>query len=75
MQDHPMLGAILFVMGVILVLATYATPNGSSAPLLVGHILAFNGALLCLLGCQKRELEKARLARPIVARRLPNSHR
>ena len=75
MQDHPMLGVVLFLVGVILVAAAYAAPNGGSAPLFVGHILAFNGALLSLLGCHKREMQMARASRQTRGRNLPRSRR
>ena len=49
MEDHPVLGAVLFVMGAILTALAY---SGSNPPplLILGHIFAFNGVLLVVLG-------------------------
>ncbi len=50
MADHPLLGAVLFAIGVVLVGAAYYSANVQS--LLLGHIIAFNGVLLVALGCR-----------------------
>ncbi len=53
MADHPILGAVLFAIGVVLVAAAYYSSNVQS--LLLGHIIAFNGVLLVALGCRNLE--------------------
>ena len=52
MYEHPILGAILFVIGAVLIAAALAAGNGgdTAGALIAGHILAFNGALLAALG-------------------------
>lgn len=53
MKDHPVLGALLFVMGVVLIAFAYSGSN--PLPLLIlGHIFAFNGVLWVALGLDKR---------------------
>jgi VIT1/CCC1 family predicted Fe2+/Mn2+ transporter len=56
MNEHPVLGAVLFAMGALLVAVCYAPANAGSdavaAGLVVGHILALNGALLSVLGTE-----------------------
>ncbi len=49
MEDHPILGTVLFAIGVILIAFAY---SGSNPPpfLILGHIFAFNGTLLVALG-------------------------
>ena len=51
MADHPLLGAVLFAIGALIVAAAYYTSNAQS--ILLGHIIAFNGVLLVVLGCNK----------------------
>ena len=57
MDDHPLLGAVLFAIGFIVVAAAHYTSNAQS--LLFGHIIAFNGVLLVVLGCHKLKLQSA----------------
>ena len=56
MHEHPVLGAVLFAMGALLVGLCYAPANAGSdavtTGLVIGHILAFNGALLSVLGTE-----------------------
>ena len=55
MEDYPVLGGILFVSGLIVVAIAYSTLN--PLPLLIlGHILALNGAFWVILSCRKREM-------------------
>ena len=54
MRDHPLLGAVLFVIGTIFLIVAYAAPDISLAPLVLGYILALNGALWLVLGGYKR---------------------
>ena len=51
MTDHPLLGAVLFAIGAALVGDAHYNANAQS--LFLGHIVAFNGALLVSLGCNK----------------------
>jgi len=51
MDDHPLLGAVLFAIGFVVVAAAHYTSNVQSV--LLGHIIAFNGVLLVVLGCHK----------------------
>ena len=51
MTDHPLLGAALFAIGAVLVAAAHYSSNVQS--LFLGHIVAFNGVLLVVLGCNK----------------------
>ena len=69
MDDHPILGAVLFVIGAVLVACVYLSSNVSPSQLLgsldgienreaisylvVAHIVFFNGVLLFVLGCRK----------------------
>ena len=53
MDDHPILGAVLFAIGVVFVAAAHCSSNVQS--LLLGHIIAFNGVLLVVLGCRRLE--------------------
>ena len=53
MNDHPILGAVLFMIGAALVVFAHNTSNDPS--LLLGHIIALNGVLLVILGCRKLE--------------------
>ena len=68
MRDHPILGAVLFAIGAVLVgLAYYGanTPphlfssfdgvytSDAISSLVLGHIVAFNGVVLVALGCRK----------------------
>jgi len=55
MADHPLLGAVLFAIGAVLVGAAYYSLNVQS--LVLGHIIAFNGVLLVALGCHKLNLQ------------------
>jgi hypothetical protein len=73
MRDHPILGVVLFATGLILVAVAYAMPDGASA-LFAGHILVFNGALLSLLGCRKREMKLAPAPRPANPRNPSRRH-
>jgi hypothetical protein len=57
MADHPLLGAVLFAMGFVMVAAAYYTSNAQSN--LLGHIIALNGVLLVVLGCNKLKLQSA----------------
>ena len=52
MYEHPILGAILFVIGTVLIAAAYAAGNGGDIAdaVVAGHVLVFNGALLASLG-------------------------
>jgi hypothetical protein len=73
MEDHPILGVVLFVIGTVLVGLTYYSPNAPvpqlfslfdginsdvMSSLVLGHIFAFNGVLFVVLGCRK--LNRAR---------------
>ena len=51
MTDHPLLGAVLFAIGAILVAGAYYSSDVQS--FFIGHIVAFNGVLLVALGCNK----------------------
>jgi hypothetical protein len=68
MNDHPIFGAALFVIGAVLVGVAYYGSHvpvqlfGSSAAvytgqeissLILGHLIVLNGALLVVLGCRK----------------------
>ncbi len=52
MREHPILGAVLFAIGAVLIAAAYAAGAAADTAeaLFVGHVLAFNGALLTTLG-------------------------
>ncbi|HEX5279528.1 MAG TPA: hypothetical protein VFW28_05590 [Micropepsaceae bacterium] len=52
MYEHPILGAVLFLMGIVLIAAAWAAGNTADIAdtMLAGHVLAFNGALLAALG-------------------------
>jgi hypothetical protein len=73
MQDHPLLGAVLFLIGTTVVFVAYAALNADPASLVAGHILVFNGLLWFLLGYQKWQLQKRRALQPIRVRRLPHT--
>ena len=60
MADHPIFGAILFVLGFILVTVSYGGLD-PRALLLMGHVFAFNGALWLLLWCRKQEIATRRI--------------
>jgi hypothetical protein len=75
MEDYPILGIVLFLMGTILVALAYYSPNAllpffedvhgdAMSSLVLGHIVAFNGVFLVVLGCRK--LDRAR-GRPRVS--------
>lgn len=52
MHEHPILGAVLFLIGTFLITAAWAagTAAGVADTMLAGHVLALNGALLAALG-------------------------
>jgi hypothetical protein len=56
MHEHPILGAVLFIIGTILIVAAYTAGNTGdiAQALIAGHLLAFNGALLAVLGTGQR---------------------
>jgi hypothetical protein len=56
-DDHPLLGAVLFAIGFVVVVAAHYTSNAQS--ILFGHIIAFNGVLFVVLGCRKLKLQSA----------------
>ena len=76
MEDHPILGAVLFVIGTVLVGLAYHSANALPPPLfgsyagvytaeaishlVLGHIFAFNGVLFVVLGCRKMDRVKRR---------------
>ena len=54
MEDHLVLGAVLFVIGITIVAVAYSV---NSMPLLIlGHILALNGAFWVVLACHKLQM-------------------
>ena len=53
MNDHPILGAVLFAIGVVLVGDAYYSSSVQS--FFLGHVAAFNGVLLVDLGCRQLE--------------------
>ncbi len=76
MQDHPILGAVLFAIGAVLIGLVYF---GTNAPipehftsfdgfyphevissLVLGYVFVFNGLLFVVLGCRKLEQARAR---------------
>jgi hypothetical protein len=61
MRDHPVLGAVLFVIGAIFLIVAYAASDVSWAPLVLGYILALNGALWLVLGTYKRLCKRHRI--------------
>jgi hypothetical protein len=66
MEDHPILGSVLYVIGTVFVgFAYYGSEIAAPQfwPIVVGHLLAFNGALLFFLGYWKlkRAPEKAEM--------------
>jgi len=70
MEDDPLLGAVLFAIGAVLVAAAYHASNVQS--LLLGHVIAFNGVLLVVLGCRKLSGNpETRIASGIVTCRKP----
>ena len=56
MREHPILGAVLFTIGAVLIAAAYASGAAADTAqaLIAGHVLAFNGALLAVLGTGQR---------------------
>ena len=58
MHDHPVLGAVLFAIGAVVVGLSFAIANSGADPatagLVVGHILVLNGVLLAFLGTEER---------------------
>jgi hypothetical protein len=59
MQDHSIVGAVLFGIGAILVAIAYTAPQ--PPPLfLLGDIFAFNRALWLILWCRKQEIAAQR---------------
>jgi hypothetical protein len=74
MEDHPIFGIVLFVIGTVLVGFAYYSVDAQPpyllassvgvytdeaiSHLILGHIFAFNGVLLVALGCRK--LNRAR---------------
>ena len=59
MEDHPILGAVLFVIGAVLVASAHHA--GDDQSLVIGHIIAFNGVLLVILGCRRLERQAGQL--------------
>jgi hypothetical protein len=70
MNDHPIIGAALFVIGAFLIGAAYYGSNvqlqlfSSSdvldtgqeiSSLILGHVLVLNGVALVVLGCRKKQ--------------------
>ena len=64
MYEHPILGAVLFILGTILIAAAYAAGNGADTAdaVIAGHVLVFNGALLAALGTGHQASMQRRLA-------------
>jgi hypothetical protein len=53
LEDHPVLGAALFAIGIMMIAVAYSSSN--PLPLLIlGHILAFNGVFWVGSGRNKR---------------------
>lgn len=67
MYEHPILGAVLFAIGVMLIAVAYVSgnPGGDSAvdALVTGHVLALNGALLATLGSGRHAPRRLRTSR------------
>jgi hypothetical protein len=65
MHDYPILGAVLFAIGSVIVsLACFgsfeaADASNSISSMVVGNIIAFNGVLLVTLGSRKLGLARA----------------
>jgi len=64
MYEHPILGAVLFVLGTVLVASAYAAGAAADTAeaLIAGHVLAFNGVLLAALGTGRHAPMYRRLA-------------
>ena len=68
MNDHPVMGIVLFLIGCVLVGLAYYSPNAPlpepfsllegihrdvMSSLILGHVFAFNGVFWVVLGCRK----------------------
>jgi hypothetical protein len=71
MHEHPILGVVLFLLGTVLIAVAYAAGAAADAaePLIAGHVLAFNGALLAALGTGRHAPMYRRLAAAALTRR------
>lgn len=71
MHEHPILGAVLFAFGAVLIAAAYAAGAAADTAeaLIAGHVLAFNGALLAALGTGRHAPIHRRLAAAALTRR------
>jgi hypothetical protein len=73
MDDHPILGVALFVIGAVLVGFAYHSSNvllplldlseviyngQEVASLILGHVIMCNGVVLVVLGCRKVQLAR-----------------
>jgi hypothetical protein len=55
MEDHPVLGAVLFAIGIAIIAIAYSGLN--PLPLLIlGHIVALNGAFWVILDWRKQQV-------------------
>lgn len=71
MREHPILGAVLFTIGAVLIAAAYAAGAAADTAqaLIAGHVLAFNGALLATLGSGRHAPMRRRVATATLTRR------
>ena len=73
MNDHPVVGIVLFLIGSVLVGLAYYSPNAplpepfsllegihsnAMSSIVLGHVFAFNGVFWVVMGCRK--LDRAR---------------
>lgn len=70
MREHPILGAVLFLIGAVLIAAAYAAGNAADTvdAVVMGHVLALNGALLATLGSGRHAPARLRYRRVAAAR-------
>jgi hypothetical protein len=58
MHEHPVLGAVLFAIGAVIVTISLAVAGSGADPatqgLVIGYILVLNGMLLAVLGTNKK---------------------
>jgi hypothetical protein len=77
MRDHPILGAVLFAIGAVLVGLAFYSSNApphlfnsfdggytseAISSLVLGHIIVFNGVLLVALGSRKLDRARGRIS-------------
>jgi hypothetical protein len=56
-QRHPIFGLVLFLLGALIITATYAVHDPDYVALIFGHVLVLNGVLYAFAGTTHRTVD------------------